>query len=90
MKTQTSTHYRVTYKGMGGHFAPDGWSGFIDRLKAKEAGRLIKSEEVYGYKQAQEHIEELREHVYMGEKINKDKQFQIEIVSIVVTTVNQI
>ena len=86
MKTKIAIRYHVTYEGMGGHFAEDGWSGYNERWKLRNTG-LLGIEEVYGYAQALEHIEELKSKVWNGERHYEYKKFQIEIHTIAVTTI---
>jgi hypothetical protein len=86
MKTQTAIRYYVTYEGMGGHFSEDGWSGYNERWRLKNDG-LLDGEDVYGYKQAQEHIEQLKTREYLGKLAYPNVQWQIQIITTVVTVI---
>ena len=87
MRTYTYTQYQVSYKGMYGHFQQSDYSKYHDRRRLQDKGELPEGEQVYGYTQALEHIEELKLHIYHHERVNKDKEFEIHIVSGVVTEV---
>lgn len=85
---ETNVHisYMVTYVGFYGYFPPDCYSKYNDRLVMRDKGE-IKDNEVYGYEQALEHVAEIREQVYRGEKVYANAYFQIEIKSTTTTKI---
>jgi len=85
---KTYSFFLVSIEGRGGHFSQEGYSKYSERWNMNNKGTLPKGEEIYGYQQALEHIEELKNSVYEGKKHYADKQFQIQIETRTVTTVN--
>lgn len=88
MKTTTATYFKVSRKGDNGYFANDGYSGYYARLTLDRADKLPEGEQVYGYKEALEHIKELREHIYEGKKIYAFSEFEITTVTEVHVTID--
>jgi len=86
--TETNTYLVVKTKDMNGYFSPEGYSKFDERWKKfnPEGGKTTL--DIYGYEQALEHIQELRESVYEGEKTYENSQFQIQTITTITTTIN--
>jgi hypothetical protein len=64
MKTITNTSYKIATKGMGGYFSPHSYSKYNERWGDCQKN-LIMPWDVYGYEQALEHIEEIRNYQSM-------------------------
>lgn len=87
-KTKTSTYYTISIVGdNGSYFSQEGYSKYYDRLSLERKNELPEGEEIYGYKQALEHIAELKEKVYEDKKTYAEKQFQINVVTKVKTEI---
>lgn len=86
MKTESNTHYTVSTEGFGGHYSPTGYSKYNERW-SKSLKENILPWDVYGYEQALEHIEELREHIYNGKKHLENANFIINIVTTITTVI---
>lgn len=77
MKTITRTCYYVTTDGFAGHFSPEGYSEFYnDKKNGIE----------YGHEQCLKHIEQIRQSVYDGKKLNLNSKFLIKIETTVETS----
>lgn len=73
MKTNKMITVRI--KGQSGFFCQSGFSEFNKRFSLKQKGEL--NEPIYGVKQAEQHIKELKDSVYMGKKHHENKTFEI-------------
>ncbi len=88
MRTTTNTSFLVSAKGSSGWYSQDGYSKYTERWKLNQEGKLPPGEQVYGFAQCLDHIKELREHVYYGDLVNKDKHFVIQSSTVVTTEID--
>jgi hypothetical protein len=85
----TTTRYQVACRRQNQsvpycHLAPEDYSGYRDREKAKANGRLDEGELVYGLEQAREHIAEVQARETTHKEIFTIEQV-IKIASVVET-----
>jgi len=78
--TKTHTSYAVSYERNTGYFVSSDYSKYNERLSMYYAGE-IPYENVYGYEQALEHAEELRNYIYNGELINMGRNFVVKVIT---------
>ncbi len=72
----TTTHYEVKVNDNSGSLSPTGYSKYHDRWEKKNKGKLL--EEVYGYEQAKEHVQE-----YFDKKDEYTKNRSKDVLTIV-------
>lgn len=87
--TDSVTSYLVSSSEGSGFYSPDGFSKYSERWQLKQNGELKPGERIYGYAQALEHIEEIKQHVYQGKKHNEKAVFTIHINTMVTTVIVQ-
>lgn len=87
MKTKTHTRYHVTYEGFHGHFSEEGYSKYYNRRELYYQGALPDGEQIYGYDQALEHIEELKKDAKENSHWRNAK-WVIEVETTVTTYIN--
>ena len=74
-----NTYYEIS-DNPGSTYCQTGYSQYYKRLALRDAGKLRG--EVYGLKQAIEHVAELRQSIYEGKKIRLHNTFQVRKVTV--------
>lgn len=87
ISSTTSVSYRLTEAGSSGWFSQQGYSQYYKRLTLQDKGLLPQGEEVYGYAQVLEHIEELRKSEHNGVLHYADMLFHVEVIGTMVTRI---